>query len=167
MGDSEQEVISSSEASQRFEWRVERIAWVLAALLFALALLGVFGGGPLSRASAGSSDQTVQVDYERFVRVATSTTLKVVIAPRAVREGEVALGLSHEFLEAVTVQGITPVPAAVASRADRVVYRFTAPHEGEPVKVTFDLRTEHSGLHWARIGVEGAVPARWWQFIYP
>src|SRR5690606_40519760 len=76
MGDSEQEVISSSEASQRFEWRVERIAWVLAALLFALALLGVFGGGPLSRASAGSSDQTVQVDYERFVRVATSTTLK-------------------------------------------------------------------------------------------
>src|SRR5690606_41647586 len=110
---------------------------------------------------------TGQADHERLARGPRPTTLKVVIAPRAVREGEVPLGLSHEFLAAVTVQGITPVPAAVASRADRVVYRFTAPHEGEPVKVTFDLRTEHSGLHWARIGVEGAVPARWWQFIYP
>lgn len=167
MGDSSEVDIRDDVAFQRREWRVERAAWVLAALLLALALAGLFGGGPLSWAGAGSPDGVVHVAYERFVRGHSPTTLEVRVAPQAVREGRIRLGVSQEFLETVTVESVTPQPSRVVGGTGTLVYEFDTDRAEEPLAVAFDLRAERTWLHRARIGVEGSEPVRFWQFVYP
>jgi hypothetical protein len=56
---------------QRRVWRVQRIGWLIIAAVIVAALLGVFGGGPLSRAAVQGDG--LRLEYERFARLQQST----------------------------------------------------------------------------------------------
>ena len=49
-------------------WRVQRVSWFIMFLVIALALIGLFGTGPLSSARTGSSGDEFSANYERFAR---------------------------------------------------------------------------------------------------
>ncbi|KUP95777.1 hypothetical protein [Thermobifida cellulosilytica] len=167
MGGGNRVDVGDDPVRRRREWRLERTAWALAALLLLLALAGLFGGGPLSWAGAGSPDGVVHLSYDRFVRGYSPTTLEVSIAPQAAREGRIRLGVSQEFLETVAVQNVTPQPLRVVGGGDALVYEFAADRAEQPLTVAFDLQAEQTGLHRAEVGAEGAQPVRFWQFVYP
>lgn len=154
-------------AFQRREWRVQRVAWLLAALLFALALLGLFGSGPLSWASTGTPDGLVHVQYERFARQLGPTEVEVSIAPEAMRRGQARLRISQEFLDAVTVQSVTPQPSTVVGGSDTLIYVFDVEGAAAPLRIGFSLQTEQTGLQQAEIGIDGGPRIRFWQFVYP
>lgn len=48
---------------QRREWVVQRVGWVVMAVLLVAALLGLFGPGPLSKSIAGSASGPVRAEY--------------------------------------------------------------------------------------------------------
>ena len=58
--------ISQDLTFQRRSWIVQRVGWVMLALLILAALGGLFGPGPLSRARAGPHDGPLWVEYQRF-----------------------------------------------------------------------------------------------------
>ena len=82
---------------------------MLVALFLALALGGLFGNGPLSRAHADGA--AGRIEYERFVRYGLSTDL--VVTPAGSAHGVNRVEISAAYLEAFRIEHITPEPAAV------------------------------------------------------
>ena len=71
------------------EWAAQRVAWVVAALILAAALLDLLGGGRLSRVTAEAGP--LRVKYFRFECKHAPTTLRIEAAPGSAREGQLQL----------------------------------------------------------------------------
>ncbi|MGH7852538.1 MAG: hypothetical protein ACREP3_03810 [Candidatus Binatia bacterium] len=144
---------------QRRFWVAQRVGWFFFALLIIAALVGFFGTGPMSRASAQGPG--LRIEYERFARLQQPTKIRFVLyEARSASQIE----LSGGYFDAVQIEQITPLPSAVESAGDRLVYRFTGP---SPLSVTFHLKPEEFGslAGAAKISGGNAVPFR--QFVYP
>lgn len=117
---------------QRRMWAIQRVAWAVMGLLLLLALLGLFGPGPLSSARVGDRGDPARLEYRRFERLASPTTLRVQVAPGAAREGTVQVALDRRYLEGVRVQRVTPEPDQVEAEGDRLLYGFKIARPDQP-----------------------------------
>ena len=116
-------------AFQRREWVIQRIAWVLMGVILLAALLGLFGDGPLSHASARSPDGRIRVAYERFLRNHAPGEFSVFVEPGAVdADGRVRVWLARDYLESVRLKEVVPAPEAVAVAPERTLWTFHVPH---------------------------------------
>lgn len=132
------------------------------------ALLGVFGGGPLANAHAGSETLGLRVDYERFLRQEAPGTLTVYLGGAAVRPDSMTeLWLDRKWLADMEVTGITPEPERSRVETDRIVYTFRLNPESTPVRVTWYFETHLFGPSTGRIGVVGGPSYSFSQFAYP
>ena len=61
--------LATDDAFQQIEWRIQRIGWLVWAMLLLAALLGLTGSGWLSGAEVTSDDGAVTVKYDRFLQV--------------------------------------------------------------------------------------------------
>jgi hypothetical protein len=136
-----------------------------------LALLGVFGHGPLSRAGADSADGLLRLRYERFTRVRAPTTLRLTIDPRAAgADGLVRLWIDAGYLSGA--ERLEILPGAVAEGAAGGRYRYAIPAAGEaPVDVRLRFEADAAGVRRGVIGLETADESRsvirFRQFAYP
>lgn len=152
---------------QRREWRVQRVGWVVVALLLLATLLGLTGPGPLSRATAGSEGAPLRAEYNRFGRHHAPGTVRFELSPEAVRDGKAKLWVSRSYLETVQVDSISPEPESVQAGADRLTYTFDVGELDRPTKLTFHIEPEDFGLIPARAGLEGGPELTFSQFVYP
>jgi hypothetical protein len=148
----------------RRQWVVRRIAMGIMLLLMLLGLLGLAGGsGPLSDTESSSADQTVKVNYERFVHLSGESQVSVQVenAPKELR-----LWVSQEFVDKAEMQNISPQPDRIEVQNDGHVLVFTVSKPGEPVHISFDENPHKFGILKAQIGSESS-PADINQFVYP
>lgn len=89
--------INQDLAFERRQWPVQRVGWGVGALIIVAALLGVFGSGPLSAATAGD-EETLLVHFQRFVRHKGQGELVVKVGPNQASAGQVELWLTTEYL---------------------------------------------------------------------
>jgi hypothetical protein len=146
---------------QKRSWTVQRIGWVIMALVLAAALLGLFGAGPLSRATAGTEDEALWVEYDRFSRLLKTTDLKVHATSES---GEVRLWISREYLEKVEISHITPTEDSAEAAQDGVFYVFQS---AEPLTIVIHLRAAQAGLISGEMRLDGGPSQEFTQFIYP
>ena len=157
--------VAQDPVFQRREWRVQRVGRVVMALLVAGGLLGLFGAGPLSRATA-TGPAGLRVEYGRFERVQAPTALRIHVHPQAVSAGRAEVWLDREYLDGSLILDVEPPPAAVAVAGDRLVYAFDVADPTRPAVVVVHLRLQHAGLRSGRVGVAaGSVSFR--QLVYP
>jgi hypothetical protein len=149
---------------QRATWRFERYGWIGLCAVIVLAVLGLFGNGPLSSATATTSNGQLQVEYGRFERNGAATDMRLHVAAPSAQRPEIRIG--NAFLDAFTIEAVTPQPAEQRSGPDGVEMAFEAEDSG-PVHVYFSLRPEAVGLVKSEIALAGGAPARFTQFIYP
>jgi hypothetical protein len=142
---------------QRRAWIVQRIGWLVIAAVIVAALLGLFGGGPLSRAAVEGDG--LRVAYERFARLQQSTRLQLALPKTA--PGEVAL--NRGYLELFRIEQITPEPREVEANGEWLVYRFGGSGTST---VTFHLMPEKFGSVAGAARADGN-PLAFHQFIYP
>ena len=153
---------------QRREWTVERIGWAAMAVIILMALLGLFGTGPLNNTSIESQDGLLRVDYDRFARrKAPTLPLKVYIESSAAQDGEAHLWLDRNYLEGFDIHRITPQPDSVIADQDRLTYVFELGEQGQLIQVTFLLQPEQLGVISGQIGLEGAQGVEVSHFAYP
>jgi hypothetical protein len=152
---------------QQKEWRLQRIAWVVMALLIVAALLGLTGSGPLARVIASEEGSPLQLEYSRFVRLDAPTTLDVEIASEAVTGEFVELRLERAYLQDIGVEQIVPEPAEVRSAGDYLIYVFAVEEPEQPVSVTFDLRHTAFGPKSGQVRLGDEVTVDFGQFIFP
>ena len=157
--------IDQDIAFQQLNWKIQRRCWAGMAVLIALALLGLFGSGPLSRATRGARDGPLRIEYQRFGRRGADETLDADLAPG--HSGEANLWLSREFLEGVQIERIAPEPVRVEAGPRRSAYVFRLADPGDPVRVTIHYRPERPGTLRGRIGLDAETPIEFAAFIYP
>jgi hypothetical protein len=151
---------------QRRMWALQRIGWAVMALVVLVGLLGLFGTGPLSSATAGQEEGPLFVEeYERFVRFRIPTTLQVRLDPLGT--GEARLWLDREYLEGVQLQTVTPEPDSVEAGPDGFTYVFKVNDPNRPTSVTFHLQPETIGRLEGRVVLDGGEPVDFEQFVYP
>jgi hypothetical protein len=139
-------------------WSIQRIGWCIIAAMIIAAMLGVFGGGPVSRASTESAG--LRLDYERFVRLQQPMTLRFALA----QDEPAEIALTRRYFESFRIEQITPQPSEVASSGPWLVYRFAG---AGPIVVTFDLVAEQFGNVAGSARGSGGGTLEFRQFIYP
>jgi hypothetical protein len=155
--------LSDDMAFQRWEWRVQRVAWVLMVCGVLMAVAGVFGGGPLAYASTGERGSEVWAEYSRFARLNATADLRIHVTPKGDRAD---LWISRDYHDRVRLEQIVPEPQAATVSADRIIYSFKT-QPGAAVTVTFHLKTESAGRLHGHAGVVGGAGIAWSSFVYP
>ncbi len=150
---------------QEKEWRVERIGWIIMALLALAGLLGLFGEGPLANARAVNGP--IVVEYERFERLLSPAKLRAQVAPEAVQNEEVRLYVTRTILDSLEVLDISPQPDSMVLTPDGVVYVFKVKDPSAPMRIRFDMETARAGSNSGQIGIENGAMVEIRQFIYP
>lgn len=148
-------------------WTVERIGWGLMLLAAVAALVGLLGPGPLTYLTAGPEGGPLWVDYYRFQRVQSPDEIQVHLGPGDRDNREVRLWIDRQYLDNVELEKVTPQPWRVETGPDRLVFVF---HRSEPDKtaaVRFRFLPRQPGSQRARVGLEGAAPVEFSQFVYP
>jgi hypothetical protein len=154
-------------AFQQRSWIVQRIGWIVLGLIIVAALLGLFGGGPLSYTTARSQDGALGLEYNLFWRIQAAMTLRVFLMPKTAYAGEVRLWLSRSYVDAVDVQHITPQPQRVEAGTDRLTYVFAISQMGQQIEITFQVKPERPGRVAGRLGLEDGITLSFAHVIYP
>lgn len=153
-------MIDSTEFQQRF-WAIQRISWIVFALLLMACLLGLLGrGGPFSRQTLilpGGS-----VDFPTISRWNAPEHMVVNFGPSS--EDRI-FTIDAAFLQTFSIQSVDPPQKATFARDGRIGYIFPADLAG-PTQIVFRLQTELAGPRRATIGI-GADTRAQSTFIFP
>jgi hypothetical protein len=140
-------------AFQRRWWVFERVLWGFFLAILIADVLGVFGRGWAAKAKLVSSDDSMQVAYERVQRAGTPSTLTIRFGQGAIRNGHIGLYVSEDLIRPLGAQRISPEPLKSTLAPDGIVYEF--PAEGAPATVEFQLESSFPGVHQFAIGLAG------------
>lgn len=149
---------------QHRSWKVQRAGWVLMALFVLAAAFGLFGSGMASRATAGGMDAPVRLEYARFGRWLAPVEMRLLL--REQDTGSARVWMSAEYIESYKVEAIAPEPESTEVGGDGLIYTFRV-SPGQPATVTFHLTPEHFGPRSGEVGIVGAPPLHFQQFIFP
>ena len=152
---------------QRKEWRVQRIGWGVMALIALAALVGLTGNGVLARATAGDPADPLRLEYARFDRMESPSTLEVQIAGDAVDGEQIELWVDRDYIQGVLIEKIVPEPQEVRVAADGLHYVFAVDEPGQPVTVSFDLRHTEFGAKSGQIALADGPALDFGQLVYP
>ncbi len=147
---------------QKKEWAVERIGWVGMGLILLLALLGLFGDGPLSRVRVNAGGAT-ELEYQRFMRDGSEDVLLVRTLPGP--DGKVVVELERAYLQRYKVNQVQPEPESVQVGNGVMRFVFRA-YGSEPVTIIYHLTPLKVGSARTLLGVNGErITVN--QFVYP
>lgn len=104
------EIDSAPALERRWAW-VERTCVLLMLILLTLAILTVFGRGPLATASIRRPAAGVEISYERVARLQSPQVLELRLGDGALPAGAPpSVRLSRQFLEHFSIEHVTPMP---------------------------------------------------------
>jgi hypothetical protein len=156
--------ITQDLSLQRIEWRVQKVLWVLLAILLLAALLGLLGPGPLSYSSVDGSG--FEVRYLRFARWQAPHTL--VVATSLPGSETLRISIDRSYLDKMEVQQITPQPATVQLRGDSYLYTFDGDRRSSQTDITFDLQPTSIGSLHGTIGLPAqGSSVEFTELVYP
>jgi len=151
---------------ERQELLAERIGWGLMILFIGAALAGLLGAGPLSHAEAGTRDSGLWVEYNRFERWESESTITVNVGPRIGPSDQIRLWMDRQAMESIVIEHLDPAPLRAEAAAGRLTYVFLRA-DAAPLSVIFRLKFKKRGGRPMRIGVEGGPQTAFTQWIYP
>ncbi len=147
---------------QRREWAFERIAGIALASLVILAMLGLFGSGPLNAQSVQTSK--LDLEYSRFLRREAPNEMRLTIRPS--RLDGFSLSLDRDYLERNNLESIDPEPDSKVLKADHVELQFPSKGPG-PFVVSMRLRPTQTGPLSGTLRLEPEEAIAFSQFVYP
>lgn len=151
------------ERPERFLQRERAVQTIGVAMLtlFAIAgLAGLFGNGPLAKASVTSGGATVR--FERFARQTFRTELDISVA--GVNAPTVAITMPRTFVDRVDMLDLRPPDTL--TRMDGDVATFEVPSHNGSASLVLHYEPKSFGVLEADVSVGGAQPARVRQIIF-
>ena len=145
--------IEESMRAQRRLWRVQRVARALALLILALGVAGLFGGGPLSHATASREGHALE--YERVGYRDTPQTYRLRLSGDVTAGETVRIWVDRETMSRMKLESVVPEPERSVLAGDRLILEFPRGEAGGQRDVLLDFQPNEAGRHTARLGVEG------------
>jgi hypothetical protein len=152
---------------ERRTWTVERLGWVVMAMVGLAALIGLLGPGPLSKTIAGEEGGPLWLEYSRFGHFKAPLMLRIYLGPHAGEHGPARLWLGRDYLESVQVESVTPPPVHVEAGPEQLTYVFALSEPTRSMAVTFSLKAEQIGRQRGCVGLINGPTLCFRQFIYP
>lgn len=152
-------------AHVRWEWYVERAAWLLGAILLIAGVLGLFGQGPLTWSEAANRDASLVVRYYSVDRYSSDTELRLVVDHSD--QQTVRVRIDRSFLNVTTPQGIWPPPIATETSGDSLVFTFQLGKTIPEREIVYHYKHETYGKVRFNVSVEGGEPVTVSQFVFP
>lgn len=150
---------------QKVTWTVERVGWLIMAVIVVAAAAGAFGG-PTAREDARDVSGRVQVSYHHFQRHLYPTEFGITVDPRG--RSAVIVRIDRSIAEAFEIRTIVPAPADSMLDADGLRLRFTvAAATRAPPQIKIMAVPTGPGRIRGGIGLLGEEPARLSILIYP
>ena len=138
-------------------WVVQRVGWVLIILFVAVAALGLFGDGLLSKQKSQSGNATAE--YDRFARYESETKILL----ESPNEPITTLSLSQKYVEGMRIVRILPEPESNVGDGDDILFHFNGDHR----IVTLYVRPEDPGSVRGKLAVNGNNPINIFHLVYP
>ena len=131
-------------------------------------LLGLLGSGPLGRRSVATPDGTLRVEYERFVRRGTRTTLLVRMGPTDPLVPARALRLAQPYLDGMWIESVFPPPRRVQAGRDHVILDFDVDSQQPgPLTVAIHVLPAGIGGRWAAVAMDAGPELGFRQWVNP
>ena len=150
---------------ERRQWTIQRIGWLVMALILLVGFIGLLGGGPLSQAQASSGPLSAQ--YDRLARERAPSELQLQVAAGTASNGEIAVSLNDGFLDKVDVERVLPEPVEMEAASGRVIYRFAVEDPEQFTTIVFHLQPQEPGIAQGRLGLVGVEEIEFSQLIFP
>ena len=159
--------LEEDEAFEKAEWRVQRIGWLLWALVLIAGLAGLLGTGPLSNAQATTPDGDLTVSYDRFLHYHQPAQLEIELRGRDQNAEGADLKVSQTLLNRIQIHRIQPEPERRQIVPDGVIYSFARSSDAQTCKIVFHIEFERMGKSVGGLGLSGNEPVYFNQFVYP
>jgi hypothetical protein len=154
---------------QERDWRVQHMGWIVMLVIIILALLGLFGRGPLTETTIGQPSD-LQIAYDRVARAGAPTDLDVTIGSRAFANAldtTVTVWVTRKFAMAMQEQAIIPRPHTVTSYTDSITYTFLRSPNADSIHIHFHYSPEGFGVHTGSMGIIGGRTLSFWTLVLP
>jgi len=139
-------------------WAIQKIGWAVLYTGLVLALLGVFGTGPVSYKTKSENGNSVK--YERFMRYESETEMTFEI--KGVKDS-ITLVVPQRYMEYIDVLSITPLPIGNKTIDGETTYYF--PGQGR-ASIHCNLMAKKTGNITATMIVNN-IPITIDHLIYP
>jgi hypothetical protein len=152
-------------AFQQWEWRWQRVGWVLLAGVVVAGLAGLLGDGPLSSTSSSSTDGAVQASFDRFLHRSDPAVIGLRISEP---KGElIDMHVNSEFLHRVRILRLTPEPVSEIADPTGITFQFAAPPRASAVEIAVHLEPEKWGTLQGDFSLSEGSQVNVAQFVYP
>jgi hypothetical protein len=159
--------LSQDMVFERREWVLQRVGWVVIALLLVAALLGLLGHGPLTREQAVDINSASWLEYNSVDHYQASSQLKLHVGPGAASGKQLRVSLNQAYLERIELERVMPEPASQELGEGRVFFVFDVAEPGQPLDVAFQLAFTQFGRANAEVAVEGGPQFSFSQLVLP
>jgi hypothetical protein len=123
---------------ERIVWAAQRVGWVMMGAILIAGLLGVLGGGGLSRRTIQAGDDAV-FTYERVMRLETPRALSWTAVPR---NGRVLVDWAGGGCLELVTTGLAPDRIMWEGAIQRLEFLSTA---AGPVTVAMEAKSQRAG----------------------
>jgi hypothetical protein len=157
----------------RIERRVQRVGWAIIALVLVAAVLGLFGGGFFSQATARDRGEGYELAlrYPRLGRAESNLELELRIAAPGQSSSEVMAVFSGEIVDKASFTGIAPQPDSETVDGDSIVYTWEVEDWSQPLVVRFEYEARDwrmlDGRFEVSAGDESLGSVSFDQFLFP
>jgi hypothetical protein len=152
---------------ERRWWRLQRISWVILSLLLLGGVAGLFGHGPLGRATLHPPGSMLELHYDRLARRETPTFLELRLDKSAIASGRIRIRLNRALVDKMQIKQIVPQPLLAEPLADGARFTFQTDPSCDSAILVISENPASPGFIEAEVTVEGAEPVHFRQFVYP
>lgn len=157
--------VQESERALNFEAACRNGGLILLLLVVLLAIGGLFSNGYLSQTIKVSSDQKLQVEYERFGRLQTEFALKISAKPA--QTGLFVFSLHGHYNKHFEISNIWPRPDKMYSQDNTLFFVYHTAQQTEPFTVWLYATPQEFGYAHNSLRLNAGSEIDFWQFIYP
>jgi hypothetical protein len=150
---------------QEIVWAWQRFMWIVFAGTILLALLGLFGGGPIGRTTLGNPGGRLVIEYDRFSRIQSPSSLDLEFRP--LQNVSSRIWVNRDYVERAGFQPVSPTPEREIAGPDGTTFVMAASPVGRPVRVRFRLNPEGPGFLRARVRLDDGPEVGFTQVVYP
>ena len=123
-------------------WRsLRRLFFVGLCLFLGLGLLEVYGVRT-SETTATGGGYELTVSYAKVTRPGLATPWSVEVRHPGGFDGPVTVTTTSDYIDAFDENSLDPEPSSVTTDADRIIWEFEPPSEGDTLTVSLDARME-------------------------
>ena len=121
---------------QEWTWKIERVGWVLMALIVLASALGLISEGPIGKTYLGDPS-SLQIELHQSIHIDTPTRIHV----RLVADGPYSIQFPYSYLSRAQIAKIVPDPDRVESSNGVVTYFFSGTQGRADVHLDLQFRS--------------------------